>query len=53
MGWTYYYTYGSTSRIEECRKHFGGQPSWATIVKDALVDNVYYAAMKDSKTYRH
>ena len=50
MGWTYYYTYGSTSRIEECRKHFGGLPSWATIVKDALVDNVYYAAMKDSKT---
>lgn len=50
MGWTYYCTYGKTNRLEECRKHFGGQPSWATIVKDALVDTVYYAAMKDSKT---
>ena len=37
-------------RLEECRKEFGRQPSWATIVKDALVGTTYYAAMKDTKT---
>ena len=51
MGWTYYCTYGGKiDRLEECRKRFNGQPSWATVVKDALVDDVYYAAMKDGKT---
>lgn len=50
MGWTYYTTYGKTDRLEECRKTFGKEPTWATIIKDALVDDVYYAAMKLTKT---
>ncbi len=50
MGWTYYATYGNINRLDECRRHFGEQPSWATIVKDALVGTTYYAAMKDAKT---
>lgn len=50
MGWTYCSNYGETNRLELCRKHFGKQPSWATIVKDAIIDTTYYAAMKDTKT---
>ena len=50
MGWTYYCNYGETNRLELCRKEFGRQPSWATIIKDALIDGVYYAAMKSTKT---
>lgn len=50
MGWTYYPTFGKTDRLEECRHSFGKEPNWATIVQDALVDDVYYAAMKSTKT---
>lgn len=51
MGWTYYQaTYykkdGKIDRLAECRAKFGKQPSWA----DSMVDNVYYAAMKSTKT---
>lgn len=50
MGWTYSFIYGTTDRLELCRNQFGSQPSWATIIKDAIVDDVYYAAMKDTET---
>lgn len=50
MGWTSYYVYGEIDRLAECRKEFGKSPAWATIVKDALIDTVYYAAMKSTKT---
>ena len=55
MGWTYYQaTYykkdGKIDRLAECRAKFGKQQSWATIVKDSMVGNVYYAAMKSSKS---
>ena len=45
MGWTSYYVYGSIDRLAECRKEFNRSPDWATIVKDAMVEKVYYAAM--------
>ena len=53
MGWTYYQaTYykrnNKIDRLAECRAEFGKQPSWATILKDSIVDNVYYAAMKST-----
>ena len=55
MGWTYYQaTYykkgGKIDRLEQCRAEFSKYPSWATIVKDIIVGNVYYAAMKSSKS---
>lgn len=54
MGWTYYpatnYKNGRIDRLQECRDEFGKEPKWATIVKDALVDTTYYAAMKFTKT---
>lgn len=55
MGWTYYQaTYykkdGTIDRLEQCRAEFRKYPSWATIVKDIIVGNVYYAAMKSSKS---
>lgn len=49
MGWTSYCVYGKIDRLTECRKHFGQYPEWATILKDALVGDVYYAAMKSAK----
>ena len=52
MGWTYYqatyYKNNKIDRLAECRAEFGKQPSWATILKDSMVDNVYYAAMKST-----
>ena len=39
-------------RLAECRAKFGNRPKWATIVKDAMIDNVYYAAMQSTKTGR-
>ena len=52
MGWTYYQaTYYKNNKIDclaECHAEFGKQPSWATILKDSIVDNVYYAAMKST-----
>ncbi len=55
MGWTYYQaTYykkdGKIDRRAEYRAEFGKEPSWAAIVKDSMVGNIYYAAMKSSKT---
>lgn len=50
MGWSYYRPQGRIDRLTECRNVFGREPSWATIVKDALVDDVYYAAMRSTKT---
>lgn len=51
MGWTTYYVPDvKIDRLAECRKVFGREPSWATIVKDALVGDVYYAAMRSTKT---
>ena len=50
MGWTSYDVYGSIDRLAECRKEFSRSPDWATIVKDAMVEKVYYAAMKSSIT---
>lgn len=53
MGWTYYQAayYKNNNKIDrlaECRAEFGKHPSWATIVKDRIVNNVYYAAMKST-----
>ena len=45
MGWCYYSPQGRIDRLTECRNEFGGEPGWATIVKDALVDDIYYAAI--------
>lgn len=50
MGWTYIYRSGRIDRLTECRNTFGNEPKWATIVKDALVGDVYYAAMRSAKT---
>lgn len=50
MGWTYYKPLGKIDRLTECRNVFGKESNWATIVKDALVDDVYYAAMRSTKT---
>lgn len=50
MGWTYYETCGNKDRKELCRREYGNSPSWATIVKDELIDTVYFAAMKDTDT---
>lgn len=49
MGWTSYCVKGKIDRLAECRRQFGKYPEWATILKDALVDGVYYAAMKSAK----
>ena len=50
MGWTYYtateYRNGKIDRLAECRKEFGRNPEWATILKDAMVGTTYYAALK-------
>lgn len=50
MGWTYYtateYKNGKIDRLAECRKEFGRNPEWATILKDTLVGSTYYAALK-------
>lgn len=51
MGWTTYFVPDAKiDRLAECRKVFGREPSWASIVKDALVEDVYYAAMRSTKT---
>lgn len=51
MGWvTYYVPENEIDRLAECRKIFGREPSWATIIKDALVGEVYYAAMRSTRT---
>lgn len=50
MGWTYTYRSGKIDRLSECRNTFGEDPKWATIVKDALVGDVYYAAMQSART---
>lgn len=50
MGWCYYRPQGRIDRLTECRNVFGREPDWATIVKDALVDDIYYAAMRSTKT---
>lgn len=50
MGWTYFYNHDRANRIELCRREFGNKPSWATIVKDAIIGTTYYAAMKSTKT---
>ncbi len=49
MGWSYRERRAS-SKIEECRLRFGNEPQWATILKDAMVGGVYYAAMRSAKT---
>lgn len=43
-------TTNEIDRLTECRTKFGNSPSWATIVKDTIIDNVYFAAMKSTKT---
>ena len=54
MGWTYYcateFKNGKIDRLAECRKEFGKNHDWATIIKDAMVGTTYYAAMKLTKT---
>lgn len=51
MGWTTYFVPDvKIDRLAECRKVFGREPSWATIVKDVLIGDVYYAAMRSTKT---
>ncbi len=56
MGWTYYratyYKNGRIDRLAQCRAEFGNSPEWATVVKDAMVGTVYYAAMKSAKSDR-
>lgn len=49
MGWTYKERWHD-SKIEECRYSFGNEPEWAVILKDALIGNTYYAAMRSAKT---
>lgn len=49
MGWTSYCVKGKIDRLAECRRQFGKYPEWATILKDAIVGDVYYAAMKSAR----
>lgn len=50
MGWTYFYNYDRASRLELCRREFGERTTANKILKDAMIDNVYYAAMKHIST---
>lgn len=54
MGWTSYrateWKNGQIDRLAQCRKEFGSEPNWGTILKDCIVGSTYYAAIKLTKT---
>lgn len=54
MGWTSYHYDGllktNSQKKMAIREQFGNDPKWGTILKDSLVGNTYYAAVKYTKT---